>query len=81
MIFDDDFKVIPSTMNGDDKIQFIQFLKEEKLRHLHDIEICELRIKGAKYLGQLSKAEFYYSAIKRHKLDLEDMDKLIKELR
>jgi len=74
-------KVIVSTLNEDEKKQFIDFLREERQRHQRDIEMCELRIKGCKYLGQLAKARFYESAIKRHAIDVVEMNELVEELK
>ena len=72
-------KVLPETMNEDEKKQFVDFLREERQRHQRDIEMCELRIKGCKYLGQLAKAQFYQSAIKRHVIDITELNELVEQ--
>ncbi len=71
MIFDKECKVMVSTLNETEATDFVEFLKAEIDRHKYAILVAELKIIGAKHQGRKALAEFYQSAIKRHKMDID----------
>lgn len=90
MQFNNDHKVLLDTMSTTEARAYISFLLDERRRHEGDRVECEENKSASRdRFGhdtegvQLAEAlvEFWDSAIKRHQLDIDDIDTLVRKVK